>query len=79
MPIKLVVDIVCSARLFFCAARSDTSWSVSCSGLDADSGVKGEANNGDVKGTIVLEVEASFPRQMCESNYVREGQVIVEV
>jgi hypothetical protein len=79
MPIKLIVDVVCSAGLFFRASRSDPSWSVSCSGLDADGGVKGEANHGDVKGTVVVEVEASLPWQMCESDDVREGQVIVEV
>jgi hypothetical protein len=79
MPIKLIVDIICPAGLFFRASRSDPSWSVSCSGLDADGGVKGEANHGDVKGIIVLEVEASFPWQMRERNDVREGQVIVEV
>jgi hypothetical protein len=79
MPVKPIVDVVGPAGLFFCAARPNTAWSVSRPGLDADSGVKGEADNGNVKGRIVFEVEASFPGKMCKGDDVGKGEVVVEV
>ena len=61
MPIEPIIDVVCSARLFFRTPRPDTSWSVSRSRLDADSSIKRKSNNGDVKGTVMFQVEASLP------------------
>jgi hypothetical protein len=60
-PIKPIVDIIRTAGLLFRAAGADTAGSVTCTRLYTNGSVEGEADDGDVEGVVVREIEAALP------------------
>jgi hypothetical protein len=60
-PIKPIVDIIRTAGLLFRAAGADTAGSVTCTRLHTNGSIEGEADNGNVEGVVVREIEAALP------------------
>ena len=64
VPVQPVRHIVRAAGLLFGAAGADAAGAVARAGLDADGGVEGEADDGDVEGGAVGEVETPLPGEV---------------